>query len=256
MERIVVGKIKVYLLTSQRCENLNKVNLRWIYHFECYPDLGTYTKHFILRGNSYKISQALPCSHIVVKPAVKESHTKGRPRGGLFIAVPDYFKNNIQDASPSYWRLQAVLIKTQGSTILLINSYFPVDPRTMNIDENELSEVFQNIRNIILQNDFSSFLLCGDINCDFLRNTGHVRCVNSFLDEFTLLKSWDTFDVDFTHCHEAEDTVHLSTLDHFFWNEEFSDQVIDSGVIHSPDNSSDHSPIYCVVKVQPDQVAT
>ena len=124
----------------------------------------------------------------------------------------------------------------------------------MNIDENELSGVFQNIRNIILQNDFSSFLLCGDINCDFLRNTGHVRCVNSFLDEFTLLKSWDTFDVDFTHCHEAEDTVHLSTLDHFFWNEEFSDQVIDSGVIHSPDNSSDHSPIYCVVKVQPDQV--
>ena len=30
--------------------------------------------------------------------AVKESHTKG----GLFIAVPDYFKNNIQDASPTY----------------------------------------------------------------------------------------------------------------------------------------------------------
>jgi hypothetical protein len=93
-------------------------------------------EHFILRGNSYKISQALPNSHIVVKPAVKDSHTRGRPRGGLFIAVPDYFKNNIQDASPSYWRLQAVLIKTQGFTILLINSYFPVDPHTMNIDEN------------------------------------------------------------------------------------------------------------------------
>ena len=100
-------------------------------------------EHFILRGNSYRINQALPNAHIVVKPAVKDSHTKGRPKGGLFIAVPDYFKSSIQDVSPTYWRLQAVLVKTQGSIILLINSYFPVDPRTMNIDENELSEVFQ-----------------------------------------------------------------------------------------------------------------
>ena len=82
-----------------------------------------------------------------------------------------------------------------------------------------------------------------------------MRCVYNFLDEFTLLKSWDTFEIDFTHCYEVEDAVHLSTLDHFFWNEEFSEQVIDSGAIHSPDNSSDHSPIYCVVNVQPNQVA-
>ena len=54
--------------------------------------------------------------------------------------MPDYFKNNIQDVSPTYWRLQAALIKTEGSSILIINSYFPVDPRTVKIDENELNE--------------------------------------------------------------------------------------------------------------------
>ena len=209
-------------------------------------------EHFILRSNSYKISQALPNSHIIVKPAVKECHTKGRARGGLFIAIPDYFKNSIHDVSPSFWRLQAVLVKTQGSIILLINSYFPVDPRTMNIDENELSEVFQNIRNVINENNFSSFLLCGDINCNFMRNTGHVRCVSNFVDEY----SWDSFQVDFTHCHELENVTHVSTIDHFFWNEELSSQVLDAGVIHSHENNSDHSPIYCVVKVEPDQVDT
>ena len=83
-------------------------------------------ENFILRGNSYKISQALPGSYIVVKPAIKETHTKGRGKGGLFIAVPDNFKNSVQNVSPSHWRLQAVLVKTQGSVLLLINSYFPV----------------------------------------------------------------------------------------------------------------------------------
>ena len=211
-------------------------------------------EHFILRGNSYKISQALSNSHLIIKPAVKDSHSRGRARGGLFIAVPDYFKNNIQDVSPTFWRLQAALIKTEGSSILLINSYFPVDPRTVNIDEDELNEVFENIRNMIHDNNFSSFLLCGDINCDFLRNSGHVKCVQSFIDEFSLKKSWDSFEIDFTHCHEVEETAHFSTIDHFFWNEKFSEQVEDAGVIHSPDNSSDHSPIFCVVKIEPVQV--
>ena len=100
-------------------------------------------EHFILRGNSYKINQALPTSHIIVNPAVKETHTKGRAKGGLFISVPSYFRNNIQDISPGYWRLQAVLVKTQGSIILLINSYFPVDPRTVNIDETEINQFFK-----------------------------------------------------------------------------------------------------------------
>ena len=211
-------------------------------------------ENFILRGNSYKISQALPSSYLVVKPAIKETHTKGRGKGGLFIAVPDYFKNCIQNVSPSHWRLQAVLIKTKGSIVLLINSYFPVDHRTVNIDEGELSEVFQSIKNVINENSFSSFLLCGDINCDFLRNSGHVRCVNNFLGELSLVRSWDIYDVDFTHCSEVEEDLHLSTIDHFFWDGELSNQVSDAGVLHSPENDSDHSAVYCVVKLQPEQL--
>ena len=102
-------------------------------------------EHFILQGNSYKISQALPSSHLIIKHVIKDAHSGGRARGGLFTAVPEYFKNSIQDVSPVYWRLQAVLIETQGSIILLINSYFPVDPRTVNNDENEFIEVFEHI---------------------------------------------------------------------------------------------------------------
>ena len=211
-------------------------------------------EHFVLRANSYQLNQALPNSHLIINPAEKASHQKGRAKGGMFIAVPDTFKNNIQDVSPGFWRLQAALIKTRGSIILLINSYFPVDTRAANIDESELSQVFQHIRNIIQAHQFSSLLLCGDINCDFLRKTGHVNAVQSFLNDYVLFKAWDDFTVDFTHSQEIQGVNHTSTLDHFFWNLEFAEQVMDAGVIHSADNSSDHCPIYCVIKVKQDQL--
>ena len=88
-------------------------------------------EHFMLRGNSYKLKKAMPNFHLIINPAEKSSLCKGRPRGGLFIAVPDHFKNFVEDVSPGYWRLQAIIIKSNKQRILVINSYFPVDQKTM-----------------------------------------------------------------------------------------------------------------------------
>ena len=211
-------------------------------------------EHFILRGNSYKLKQALPDSYVIINPADKSTHCKGRARGGLFISVPDYFKNNIQDISPGYWRLQAALVQAGGSTILLINSYFPVDNKDTIIDEFELSETFQHIRNIIEKHNFSSFILCGDINCDFLRSSGHVKAVQAFLEEFSLIKAWDEYLVDFTHSQEIQGNNYTATLHNFFWNHELSEEISDAGVIHSPDNASDHCPIFCVLRAQKENI--
>ena len=100
-------------------------------------------------------------------------------------------------------------------------------------------------------NIFSSVLLLGDINCDFLRKTGHVNMVDSFITEKSFIKSWSKFPVDFTRSQQNENQFISSTLDHFFWNEDLDEQIIDAGVLHSSDNDSDHSPIYCVLKSQP-----
>ena len=155
-------------------------------------------ENFILKSNAYKLNQALPGLHLVINPAVKESHCKGRPKGGMFIAVPFYFRTKVLDISPGHWRLQAVLIKTGGSVIMLINSYFPVDIRSVNSDNAELDEMLEILKNLIREHQFSSLLFCGDINCDFLRNSGHVRCIQSFLEETCLVKSWDQFNIDYT----------------------------------------------------------
>ena len=43
-------------------------------------------ENFVLRGNSYRINQALPGYHCMIKPAIKETHDKGRAKNSMFIA--------------------------------------------------------------------------------------------------------------------------------------------------------------------------
>ena len=157
--------------------------------------------------------------------------------------ISDKFKNIIDDVSPNYWRIQGVTIKCSTLKLLLINSYFPVDPRTMNINEAELLETLQHIREVLNANEFNHVLWAGDINADFMRNTGHVNTVKQFIDEFNFQPSWQLFNVDFTNYHELNGVSCISTIDHFFWNQELNENILEAGVIHHPSNLSDHSPI-------------
>ena len=54
--------------------------------------------------------------------------------------------------------------------------------------------------------------------------------------------------VDFTHTYEREGNTLILTLDHFCISEQLSARVLDAGVIHHPDNNSDHEPVYCVLQ--------
>ena len=204
-------------------------------------------ENFILKGNSYKISQSIPGFHFIINPAVKETQDKGRAKNGMFIAFPESIKNRVQDVSPGNWRIQAAIIKCSTSNILIINSYFPVDKMTVKVDGTELSEIIQFIKQIIENNEFSNLLLLGDINCDFIRRTGHTKDVSSFVEECSLVKSWEKFEIDFTLIHEIKGKSFTSTIDHFFWNQGFDNCISECGVLHSVDNNSDHSPIYCVI---------
>ena len=82
-------------------------------------------ENFLLRENNYKVRQALPGCHIIFKGAKKVNLDKGRPANGMFLAIPDKFNGSILDVSPNHWRLQAVILKCNKSSILVINSYFP-----------------------------------------------------------------------------------------------------------------------------------
>ena len=126
---------------------------------------------------------------------------------------------------------------------------FPTDPRRPNADQSELLETLSHISEVIGKNEFDSILWAGDINADFVRNSNHTNTVNDLVEDLGLSKSWDRFLIDFTCYHELLGVSHVSTLDHFFWSEQLGDNVVEAGVLHLPDNKSDHCLIYCIVNI-------
>ena len=95
---------------------------------------------------------------------------------------------------------------------------------------------------------FTSLILVGDLNADFVRKSAHVQATCQFIENLNLYCAWQKFEIDFTHVHEINDMSYVSTIDHLFWSDNICDLVVDAGVIHSVDNPSDHSPVYCVIK--------
>ena len=201
-------------------------------------------ENFLLKNNEYVAKQVLPEHHLVFKPATKEGFD-GRPKNGMFIAIPQCFKDNVVDVSPKSSRVQSVIITNDSVKTLLINTYFPTDPRKEDFDESELVILLSDIADIIDENSFDQVIWTGDINADFRRNTRFVNIVDEFVSTNGLEKSWDKLPVDFTHTTEREGVTYTSIIDHFFWNDEFGSCVTDAGVIHLPENMSDHCPIYC-----------
>ena len=88
----------------------------------------------------------------------------------------------------------------------------------------------------------------GDKNADYSRNTQHCRIVKESVEEMRMVSAWDTFKVDFTRTYEREGVSRTSILDHFHFSERILPAMMEAGVIHHPDNNSDHKPIYSVLE--------
>ena len=121
-------------------------------------------ENFILKGNSYKINQALPDSHMIIKPAEKNGQDSGRPKNGMFVSIPSAF--NVERCLPTTFGVQAVLIKTE-SNILILNTYFPTDSHNFQSDDPELKEVLEVIRSVIKSGGTRHVIWGGDIIANF-----------------------------------------------------------------------------------------
>ena len=65
----------------------------------------------------------------MIKPA-KKTHSDGRPVNGMFTAVPLSLRNRAKDVSPNHDRIQAILLETDDGITMIVNVYFPPDPKT------------------------------------------------------------------------------------------------------------------------------
>ena len=69
--------------------------------------------------------QCLHNTRIFFRKAIKDALNNGRPKNGMFIAVPKKFKGCAKEIPTNHWRLQAVTLIIPNNRILILNSYFP-----------------------------------------------------------------------------------------------------------------------------------
>ena len=164
----------------------------------------------------------------------------------MFVAIPKYLRNKAKDVSPNHNRMQAILLETDENVVMIVNVYFPPDPKTKAYSMNsDLEDVLATIENLIDSQNCNDVIIVGDLNCDIKRDNGRVDRMRTFLSTNSMEMAWETFDVDYTHEFELDNITYTSTIDHVLWNSNLRSRVENGGVMHPFNNTSDHSPIYC-----------
>ena len=206
-------------------------------------------ENFVLKGNSHLIRKAMKNYHVYIKPA-KKNNLEGRPINGMFIALPKHLRSKSKDISPLNDRIQAVLLQTNEGKIMIINVYFPSDPKTAAYKtDSELEEVLIAIETLIHNHQCNKVVMVGDMNTDYKRKNGRVERYDKFLTDNSLADAWKQFDVDYTHEFENDGVTYFSTIDHIVWNNGLEKRVKTAGVLHRVGNTSDHIPIYCDIQL-------
>ena len=163
------------------------------------------------------------------------------------------------------YRLQATKFSFPSRPILLINCYFPCDPRTENFNDCEVVGLLADLQSVIRQVQNVEVLLAGDLNCHFQRQSRFSIMVKDSLADLGLTIVWQNPDsnpqhsiqaLDYTHCSVTRGVASYSTIDHFVTSPGIFNAISDAGVIHSQENTSNHSAIYMKVKIGDLNLAT
>ena len=130
----------------------------------------------------------------------------------------------------------------------LLNCYFPPDPQTIIYNDDELSEMQNEIETILNSTEYDDVIIGCDSNWDKVRQSGFSVSMERWVNRIGLVDLWNEFPgVQYTHLHT--DLSSMSTLDRFFVNERLVQYIESAGVLHLADNPSRHSPIMLRLKV-------
>ncbi len=110
-------------------------------------------------------------------------------------------------------RLCSVVITINDTVLLLMCVYFPNDQQTVALNDTTLPLFLDDIQSVIDSVQPTDYIIAGDINCDFSRNTGFVYRLNSYAGDNNLGVLWDKYHVDYTYFHT--DQFSTSTINHF-----------------------------------------
>ena len=217
-------------------------------------------EHFLLDSkdkkysNTNKLRKAFSDKFdMFIVPAFKENKqvTKGRGKGGLATMWDKSLTKYVSLVKCSSFRLQATRFNFPRGSFLVLNTYFPCDPRKDNFNDEELLNLLAEMKTKMNDENCVSNLIVGDLNCHFSRKSRFTRTVENFFDELNFKIFWEHLppNVDFTFSHNMNNRLTTSVIDHFVSNEILFATALETGVIHSGENPSSHSPIFAKFSV-------
>ena len=213
-------------------------------------------EHMQLEKNLYKVHNKFEnfCAFSIPASKTNSRISKGRPSGGLAILYRKSLEQFVSEIRiPDSKRVQALHFKYKESAYVFINVYLPNDPQCDNFCDNELLQTLNDINFVFNKYDESvNFILSGDMNCDFSRNTRFVDTVQTFMLEHNLVTIWNKFPCNFTYTHHVPNNAGVysfSTIDHIMVKDDFIDKCIDGCVLHLGENLSKHEILYMKFKL-------
>lgn len=213
-------------------------------------------EHWLLEKNLYRLENCFTGHEVFALPAAKSNSqiNRGRPSGGMaFIVKSDLCSSVKHIQCPNSYRVQGLEVKIAGKVYVYINCYFPVDTQNANMDTTELLRTLQDIKFIMDRyDDDSNFILTGDLNADFSRNSVFVNLVKSFLDQNNLQTIWNKFNCDYTYSfsrvNNGVERTYFSVIDHFCVSSDLLNNCTDALPLYSPVSLSNHVPIILTFK--------
>ena len=115
-------------------------------------------EHFLLDGktknhsNTNKLRKLFNDKYdMYIVPAHKENTqvSRGRGKGGLATLWDKGLTKYVSQIKCSNFRLQVTRFEFPSGSLLLLNTYFPCDPRVNNFNEEELLSLLSEIRNMM-----------------------------------------------------------------------------------------------------------
>ena len=214
-------------------------------------------------SNTNKLRKSFPNHDMFITPAFKPDNRvcRGRAKGGLATLWHPSLTKYVSKLKCENFRLLGTKFSFPSGTLLIINTYFPCDPRKDDFDDTKVVGLLADITNLISSSDCHSVLIAGDLNCHFVRNTRFTNLVKNHFEDMNMTIFWEAYStniqaIDYTHMFVSENSSSFSTIDHFVSNNQVLNAVTEAGVLHNAQNTSNHSPIFVKIYVGHLQVNT
>ena len=148
-----------------------------------FSDILCIQEHFLLDNQSKTYSNTDKLQRLCndrydmfIVPAHKDNFqvSRGRGSGGLATLWNKSLTKYVSKVKCSSYRLQATKFSFPSGSLLILNTYFPCDPRTINFDDEELLALLNEIKQIMMAESCECNLILGDIQSLFKADSVHI----------------------------------------------------------------------------------